>query len=294
MAQRPRATENVVPLFGADDAYEVEDVAWGRSILPAAPAAPPVGSVPDLNGKPKILMAIGAGHSGKTTLLKWCVEQILERESTAKLVAIDPENRDLKNFFQNVYEPVDSDPAGVAIFLKGFFDALVRDQSSGLIDTGGGDTVIGRIVSEMPTIVADLSDAGITMVVAYMFSPRLADLSALATMEGAGFHPTTALILNEGRVEVGQDPDQAFALLRRQSAYRAALDRGAIELRMPRLPVAKKVEDRRLQFRQAAQGKIPEGRKVAPLGWSDRVSLKAWLARMDDAMAPIVKAGWLP
>src|SRR5580658_5703743 len=107
MAQRPRATENVVPLFGADDAYEVEDVAWGRSILPATPAAPPVGSVPDLNGKPKILMAIGAGHSGKTTLLKWCVEQILERESTAKLVAIDPENRDLKNFFQNVYEPVD-------------------------------------------------------------------------------------------------------------------------------------------------------------------------------------------
>ena len=69
MAQRPRATENVVPLFGADDAYEVEDVAWGRSILPAAPAAPAVGSVPDLNGKPKILMARTSGRGGLVRVL---------------------------------------------------------------------------------------------------------------------------------------------------------------------------------------------------------------------------------
>jgi hypothetical protein len=250
----------------------------------------------DLNGKPKLMIALGSGHSGKTTQIRYFVENLLARNSLAKLVAIDPENRDLKNFFQNVYEPSTSDPAGVAAFLKAFLDVLVKEQASGLIDTGGGDTAMGRLVSEMPTLVADLGAVGIAMVAVYMFSPRIADLSVLATMEGAGFQPdATALILNEGRVDGGKDPDQEFAALRRHSTYRAALDRGAIELRMPRLPVAKKIEERRLQFRQAAAGTAPsDGRKIVPLGWSDSISLKAWLARMDAAMAPIITAGWLP
>jgi hypothetical protein len=69
-------------------------------------------------------------------------------------------------------------------------------------------------------------------------------------------------------------------------------DRGAVELRMPRLPVAKKIENRRLQFRHARDSYTPEGRKVVPLGWSDRISLQAWLAAMDGAMAPI--GSWIP
>jgi len=290
---KSRATENVVPLFG-DDAVDVTDeITWGRTIIPPPPAAPIPGTVPDLTGKPKVLVAMGAGHSGKTTFLKWATEQLLARDSAARLVAIDPENRDLRNFFQGVYEPADNDPARIAVFLKGFFDALVNDKASGLIDTGGGDVSFSKVVAEMPTLVQDLAAEGVTMVAVYLFSPRIADLSVLATMEGAGFQPeATALILNEGRADPTADPEQAFAQLRRQSVYRAALDRGAVELRMPRLPVAKKIEDRRLQFRHARDGIVPEGRKVLPLGWSDRSSLRTWLARMDVAMAPI--ASWIP
>src|SRR6202012_3766352 len=105
---------------------------------------------------PKVMVAIGAGHSGKTTFLKWCFEQLLTRESEAKLVAIDPENRDMTHFFQNVYEPVDSDATRTATFLKSFLDSLVADKSSGLIDTGGGDTAFAKVVAEMPTLVEDL------------------------------------------------------------------------------------------------------------------------------------------
>jgi hypothetical protein len=145
----------------------------------------------------------------------------------------------------------------------------------------------------MPTLVEDLQAEGITMVAAYLFSSRLADLSPLSTLEGAGFRPpATVLILNEGRLEAGEDAEQAFAPLRRHSIYRAALDRGAVELRMPRLPVAKKIENRRLQFRHARDSYTPEGRKVVPLGWSDRISLRTWLAAMDGAMAPI--GSWIP
>jgi hypothetical protein len=118
MAQKPRPTENVVPLFGDDDIGD--DITWGRKIIPPAPAPLPTGATVDLTGKPKVMMAIGGGSVGKTTFLKWCTEQLLARDSDARLVAIDPENRDLKNFFQGVYEPADSDPARVTVFLKGF------------------------------------------------------------------------------------------------------------------------------------------------------------------------------
>jgi hypothetical protein len=63
---------------------------------------------------------------------------------------------------------------------------------------------------------------------------------------------------------------------------------------MPRLSVAKKIEDRRVSFLQSAQGKIPEGRKVAPLGFSDQIVLRSWLRAMEVALSPIVRAGWIP
>jgi hypothetical protein len=34
--------------------------------------------------------------------------------------------------------------------------------------------------------------------------------------------------------------------------------------------------------------------RLTDMGWSDRIALKAWLARMRTNMAPIVDAGWVP
>lgn len=292
MAQKPRSADNVFS-FG-DDVEMAEEFPVGHKLMPDPVPTLSIGDVIDLTGKPKVLMAFGAGSSGKTTFLRWVVEQLLARDSKAKLAAIDPEGRDLKDYFSaGVYEPPSHDPEKVAPWLKAFFDAVLKDKSSGLVDTGGGDTAFGRVLAEMPDIVRDMDADGVAIVAAYLFSPRLSDLSPLATLRGAGFQPpATVLILNEGRVEAGHDPEQAFAQLRRHSVYRAALEAGAIELSMPKLPVAKKIEDRRLQYRHARDGIVPEGRTIVPLGWSDRSSVRSWLARMDAAMAPITS--WIP
>jgi hypothetical protein len=182
MAKNPRA-ENVVSLFG-DDAEDLpEEIAVGHKLLPDAPVSPSAGTAMDLSDKPKVMLAFGSGSSGKTTFMRWAAEELLERASTAKLAAIDPENRDLINYFSSgVFEPPSHDAVKVATWLRAFFDALVAEKASGLIDTGGGDTAFGRVFSEAPGFVEGIADEGIAVVAVYLFSPRYpASLSSLST-----------------------------------------------------------------------------------------------------------------
>lgn len=297
MAQKPtqsRIAENVVPLF--DDADAVEEFPVGHKLRPAPKSLVLPANVLDLSNRLKLVAAFGLGGCGKTTLLRYVTERMLERGGEAKVAAIDPEGRSMGTYFPGgVYEPESHDPERVATWLRAFIDALEREKASGILDTGGGDTAFGRVLLEMPDLVGNLHDAGIECVALFAFSPRIESLSALATLSDAGFNPAaTALICNEGCVEGSIDPDQAFASVRRHSVYRAALDRGAVELRMPKLlpDLAMRIEKRKLQFRHVRDGVVPDGRKAVPFGFSDRSSLRSWLLRMDAAMAPI--ASWLP
>jgi hypothetical protein len=134
---------------------------------------------------------------------------------------------------------------------------------------------------------------GVHPVAVYPLSPRISDLAPLAALEAAGFQPqATLIILNEGRADPTVPREHSFRTIMRHSVYRAAIDRGAFPVWMPRLYVAKDVEDRRLTFQQARDGIVPEGRKVTPLGVFDRSSIHRWLQQMSVAFAPVMS--WLP
>jgi hypothetical protein len=298
MSPKNRQTDNVFSLFDDDDLPE--EVPVGYQILPQVAPPPPAGQVIDLTDKPKAVLAIANGGAGKTTLLRWVAERALSAGREVKIAATDPSGRSLLNFFPGgpaagVFEPPTRKSDEVADWMEKFFGALVKEQKSGLIDTGGGDTAFTKVISDMPRLVDDLAEEGIATVVVYMFAPRADDVGPLATLSRAGFTPAaTALVLNEGVIKVGDggDVEQAFRETRRHSVYRAAIERGAIELRMPALQIAKKIESRSQQFRHARDGIVPDGKKLVPLGWSDKTILRSWLTRMDERFAPI--ASWWP
>jgi hypothetical protein len=296
MSQKPRAADNVVPLFDSDldDATASEEIAIGRSI-PTAAAAPlyPAGAAAAvLSEAIKVVMAIGLGSTGKTSLMRWFTERSVAKGSPARLAAVDPENRELRDYFANVLEPRGNDPESTARWLRDFVDRLIATKTPALIDFGGGDTSLAALLREVPDLVAVMEDQGLTPVAIYPLSPRLSDLAPLKALEDAGFQPrATALVLNEGRAETA-DRERWFDPIRRHSIYRAVIDRGAVEIWMPKLAVAKKVEDRRLRYQQARDGIVPDGRKVQPLGVLDRSSVRNWLTRMDAAFAPI--QSWIP
>jgi hypothetical protein len=75
----------------------------------------------------------------------------------------------------------------------------MKNQRSAVIDFGGGDTSLTRLITEVPDIVEMMQGAGVHPVALNLLSPRLGDLSALGTLEAAALKPkATAIIRNEG------------------------------------------------------------------------------------------------
>lgn len=248
-----------------------------------------------LDSRPKVLMTIGQGGVGKTTLLRWVAEQVISRDDgePVALATVDPVNRELLHYFPDAMAPKTQDPAQITTWLEKLLTVLMDQKRSAAIDFGGGDVSLSRLVTEVPNLQEMMEAAGVQPVCLYLMSPRETDVTPLAIMQRAGFQPqTTALILNLGRSDPTRDPDQEFRQLRRQPAYRAAVDAGAVEIWMPRLYAAKAIEDRRIGFQQAVSGQQPASRPSAALGPFDRSRTQHWLQAMEKAFAPI--RSWLP
>lgn len=243
----------------------------------------------DLGGRPPVWFLIGPNYSGKTTFARWAADRMFAAGRSAFLGALDPLNRTLAAFFMDVEQPASADPSLTPAWLRSVVEHLMRERLPAIADMGGGDTSLARLISDLPGLADTMEEAGVAPVAAYFLGPRVDDLSSLATFEASGFHPrATLLVLNGARVDAGLDPAEAFAPIRRHSAVRGAVARGAVVVEMPRLDppeLALEVERKRLGFGAARDG---EG----GLGPLDRAGVRAWMERMEHAFAPVEP--WLP
>jgi hypothetical protein len=289
-------TPKVIRLFAdaSDDDLPVASLDISHIGSHSPPKATARGAM-SLDGKAKINLAIGQGGVGKTTLLRWIAERSLARDDgdPLALVTVDPVNRELAHYFPDAMAPKTQDPTQITAWLEKLLTYLMAEKKSAAIDFGGGDISLSRLVAEVPDLQVMMEEADVQPVCLYPMSPRETDVTPLAIMQRAGFQPkATALILNLGRADPTREPEQEFKQLRRQPAYRAALDAGAVEVWMPRLFAAKAIEDRRIGFQQAMTGRMPDGQSGAGLGPFDRSRTHHWWKAMDEAFASI--RSWLP
>jgi hypothetical protein len=104
----------------------------------------------------------------------------------------------------------------------------------------------------------------------------------LAALDALGFRPAaTLLVANLGLA--GQGGEREFGGVFAHSIYRAAVERGAVEVRMPRNYAAPRLGQ--LAFLKA-------GKPESGLGAFDRIRVETWLRDMEVAFAPV--ASWLP
>lgn len=108
----------------------------------------------------------------------------------------------------------------------------------------------------------------------------------MAQLAARGFTPkATALIRNQGLTrDPTLPPEPEFDQVIDHSAYRAAVERGAFEVWMPRCYSAAVIENQRLLFSQASSG--------TDLLPSDRSRTHHWMRSMSVAFSPV--ASWLP
>ncbi|TCZ65559.1 P-loop NTPase family protein [Roseicella aquatilis] len=284
----------VVALFGGTAPVEEEAaIALPPAASPAEAAGPSVSAL-DLTGTPKVVLLIGAGGTGKTTLARWIGEAAIEAGAPPILAAADPLNRSLASYFEDVAQPASADPAVTAAWLEALFGHLMQSPANAVVDLGGGDTSLAALLRGVPDLAEAMEAAGCPVVALHVVGPRLDDLAGVASMEAAGFKPKArAIVLNEGRADPSMSREETFGRTLRHSVYRNAVAAGAVPLWMPRIPgnAAAEVEAKRLAFGAARDGIAPDGRTVAPLGPFDRSRIRTWLAAMEREFSPV--RSWL-
>lgn len=246
----------------------------------------------DLSGKKKVVFLVGRGKTGKTMLIRWMSETALASDSIFLMADMDPTNDTFSRYIGGVARPTEpGDPVLSLKWLDKLLQHALQTNMSVQVDLGGGDTTLRRLVAQLPEFVSMFENAGFAVVIFYTVGPQEEDLSPLATMEGLGLHPTaTAIVLNEGLVEVGEGREAAFARILRHSVFIGAVNRGAIPVWMPKLLPASQVEVRRLHFRDAAAGHVGQGK--TPLGPFDRARVSTWLNAIEANFGGVKT--WLP
>jgi hypothetical protein len=219
-----------------------------------------------------------------STLCRMIGETSLDR--SIDIIAAIGERRDLLHYFRGAVQPNGFDPSQEAQWLEALITHCMDEQMSALVDLDGGDGSLASLLQQQDDLVATVEAAGVAVVALYLLTPRVSDLSTLAMLEQAGFQPkATALILNRG-------DDDAFGPLQRHAAFKAAVARGAVVIRMPKLHAAAAVEARMIGFEHARDGTFPSDRTGSPLNAFDRGRVARWIALMADAFGPLTKAGW--
>ncbi len=295
MAMKPKA-EVIQFRRGAslDDESEIPLASASISVAAAAqdrlsPAAL------DLAGKPKVWFLIGPNGSGKTALARWMGWNIAGEGRNVLMAALDPQNRSLATWFSGVMQPDTNDGTQTARWLRDLLEHAMAHLESAILDFGGGDTALAKLVNEAPDLGTMLVEAGVNPIACYLVGPRVEDLASLDALERAGFQPAaTVIVLNEGRVDSTLMREEAFARVLRHGAFTRAVARGAVVLWMPRLEpeVAAEIEGKRLTFGQARDGQVPTGAKFTPIGGFKRSMVRRWLEAMVHEFGPV--ASWMP
>ncbi|MDE3116769.1 MAG: hypothetical protein KGL26_14305, partial [Pseudomonadota bacterium] len=231
---------------------------------------------------------IGRGKTGKTTLLRWIAEIALQAGRPLLMADIDPTNASFSSYFPDVSRPSGFEPVEVRGWLQRFIAYAVEQNTTALVDLGGGDTVLRSLLAEMPAIFSEIEAAGLAPVALYLCGPQPDDLAPLVTFASHDFTPAArAIVFNEGVAEAGLPRLKSFAEIMRHPAVAAEIQAGGLVLWMPRLFAAAAVESRRSSF-----AAVRDGTTAWPVNLFDRARVRAWLETMERRFTGI--ASWLP
>jgi hypothetical protein len=252
-------------------------------------------SKPHSDRRPILFIGVGRQRVGKTTFLNTLVQALREQGSELVIWNADLLNitYSLSLFHPDVLEPSSADFEDVKAWLEERIQDQIEGQYDAVLDVGGGETPLSRLVQEIP-IVATLERQGIRVVLAHVIGPEQADVDYLKhyTTHELFAPEATLIVLNAGLVISGRSAGNAFAAINRHPVITEALTHGAEIVMMPPLSCMSQVTDRGLTFAEAAEGVTKGGHPK--LSFFDQERVAIWWAKAVPTFMASIPPLWLP
>jgi hypothetical protein len=241
------------------------------------------------------MIVVGRQRVGKTSFLNALAQYLRKRGAEFEVWDADQMNatHNMSVFHAQASRPPSTDPEDVKAWLEQRFIEIAEQRFNAMLDVGGGDTPLSRLVEDVP-VATTLEELGVRVVVVHVLGPDVADLDYLDRFERNDlFAPEAVLIVeNGGLVLTGRSQEFAFASLNEHASMSRVIRKGARVLVMPRLPCMSEVTDRGLAFADAMNGKAgTDGKSISVF---DRARVRKWWTAEVPEMFARIPADWLP
>lgn len=237
----------------------------------------------------------GRQRVGKTTFESILIQKLIPQGAEITIWNADQLNTtyNLSVFHPNTLQPKSADFEDG----KAWLEERIQDQMEGqydvMLDVGGGETPLSRLVREVP-IVESAARQGIRVVLAHVIGPDQADVDYLKHyMKDNLFAPeATLIVLNGGLVTSGRSVSGAFEDITNHPVIEEAVHKGARVVVMPALACMSKVIERGLTFEEAANG-TARG-KLGRMSFLDQERVAIWWERAIPEFLSKIPPEWLP
>ena len=102
--------------------------------------------------KPVLMIVVGRQRVGKTTFLNALAQYLRSHGASFQIWDADKMNatNNMSLFHREALQPTSVDPEDVKAWLEQRFTDLVERRFDAMLDVGGGDTPLARLVAEVP------------------------------------------------------------------------------------------------------------------------------------------------
>jgi len=241
--------------------------------------------------RPKLVVTLGRGKTGKTIWLRW-VAETAARSRPLRIIDADPNNQALARYFSEAELPPSVDGEDKRAWIEAQMNDIMEAAGDNarrydlLLDVGGNDQLLRRLGKEVQ--IADvLEGEGVDPVAVHMLGPDDDDLRYLEDVENNNlFRPkATVLVVNAGLVPPTSDFTIAFGrVLRSEIVQRVTSpERGGRLVVMPALGCMREFESLGIpSFRAALRDDGP-----SKIGRLNCVRIRNWLREMEGVRATL-------